>query len=117
MKKSVLCFAALLCLTIESVGAQVVFEEPGRFLKSRNDRHASEMEIRPVPDGIEVAGAEDGNAADAVLPQVKDPITGFVTIGYLVGHHLARIIPNNLTPMGYKKIIERNILTCLWESV
>ena len=75
------------------------------------------MEVGALSDGEEVAESENGNAVDAVRAEVEDPITGFVTIGYFVGYHLACIIANNLMLIGYKKIIERIMPTCLEDSV
>ena len=54
------------------------------------------MEVDALSDGKEVAESENGNAVDAVRAEVKDPITRFIAIGYLVGYHLARIIAYNL---------------------
>lgn len=75
------------------------------------------MEVGALSNGEEVTESENRNAVDAILPQVKDPIPRFITIGYLVCYHLVRIIANNLMPIGYKKIIERIILTCSKDSV
>ena len=78
-------------------------------LEAKAELHAAGMimEVGSLSNGEKVAESENGNAVDAVRAEVKDPITGFVAIGYLVGYHLARIIAYNLMPLGYKKIIER----------
>ena len=88
-------------------------------LEAEAELHAAGMvmEVGPLPDGMEVAEAENGNAADAIRAKVKDPIARFVAIGYSVGHHLVRIIADNPVPMGYKKIIEKIIPTCHWDVV
>ena len=88
-------------------------------LKAEAKLHATGMimEVGSLSDCEEVAESENRNAVDAVGPQVKNSITGFVTIGYFIGYHLARIIANNLMPIGYKKIIERIMLTCSKDSV
>lgn len=45
------------------------------------------MEVGPLSNGEEIAETQDGNAVDAVRAEVKDPIPGFVAIGYPVGYH------------------------------
>ena len=96
----------------EGVEDEIPFEAKAKL-------HAARMimKVGALSNGEEVAESENRNAVDAILPQVKDPITGFVTIGYLVGYHRANIIANNLMPIGYKKIIERIMLTCSKDSV
>ena len=69
------------------------------------------MKVRPLSNSEEVTESKNWNAVDAILPQVKNPIPRLVTIGYFIGYHLARIIANNLMMIGYKKIIERIMLT------
>ena len=97
---------------IEGVEDEIPFEAEAEL-------HAAGMvmEVDTLSNGKEVAESENGNAVDAILPQVKDPIPRFIIIGYLVCYHRSRIIANNLTPMGYKKIIERIMPTCLEDSV
>lgn len=91
---------------VEGVEDKVSFEAEAEL-------HAARviMEVGSLSDGEKIAESENGNAVDAVLTEVKDPITGLVAIGYFVGYHLARIISNNSIPIGYKKIIERNMPT------
>ena len=59
-------------------------------LEAEAELHAARviMEIGALSNGEKVAEAENGDAVDAVRTEVKDPITGFVTIGYLVSYHL-----------------------------
>ena len=51
-------------------------------LEAEAELHAAGMvmEVDTLSNGKEVAESENGNAVNAVRAEVKDPITGFITI-------------------------------------
>ena len=51
-------------------------------LEAKAEFHATGMvmEVDTLSNGKEVAESENGNAVNAVRAEVKDPITGFITI-------------------------------------
>ena len=81
---------------------EVAFEAKAEF-------HASGMivEVGPFADGEEVAVPKNGYAIDSIRSKVEDPIARSVAVGYSVSYHFARIVPNPLRALEYKKFSER----------